>query len=237
MDTHPNIALGEGDTVVFSSRVIPGNERAIGTVQDNLIRRGVRLMTADDHLVHVSGHPARDELRKLYALVRPRYAVPVHGEWRHLAAHASLAQEQQVTPILMEDGDILSLSPGTVEVIDSAPVGRLAVDGARIVPMNGEVLSARRKLMFNGIVLASLAVDATGKVLGRPKVSAPGLFEPEDPELERISNEFATAVGDLPAPLRRDDSALVEGARAALRRAMGRRLQKRPMVDVHLLRV
>ena len=123
-DSHPRIELGEGDTVVFSSRMIPGNERAIGTVQDNLVRRGVRLMTDSDHMVHVSGHPARDELRRLYQLVRPRYSVPVHGEWRHLAAHAALAQEAGIKPILLEDGDILSLAPGIPEVVDSAPVGK-----------------------------------------------------------------------------------------------------------------
>ena len=98
MDTHPNLSLGEGDTVIFSSRMIPGNERAIGTVQDNLVRRGVRVMTDDDHMVHVSGHPARDELRKLYKLVRPKFAVPVHGEWRHLSAHAALAKEMGIEP-------------------------------------------------------------------------------------------------------------------------------------------
>ena len=97
LDTHPRVALGEGDTVIFSSRMIPGNERAIGTVQDNLVRRGVNLMTDVDHLVHVSGHPARDELRRLYRLVKPRYAVPVHGEWRHLSAHAELAREAGAT--------------------------------------------------------------------------------------------------------------------------------------------
>ncbi len=111
-DNHPFVSLGEGDTVIFSSRVIPGNERAIGTVQDNLVRRGVRLMTDHDHVVHVSGHPARDELRRLYRLVKPRYAVPVHGEWRHLSAHAALAREEGATPFLLEDGDILSLAPG-----------------------------------------------------------------------------------------------------------------------------
>ena len=162
MDTHPNIALGEGDTVLFSSRVIPGNERAILAVQDNLVRRGVRLMTDMDHLVHVSGHPARDELRKLYRLVRPRYAIPVHGEWRHLSAHAALAQEAGAAPILMEDGDILRLAPGAAEVVDSAPVGRLAVDGNRLVPLNGGVMSARRRMLFNGLVLASLAMDEVG---------------------------------------------------------------------------
>jgi ribonuclease J len=236
-DQHRNIELGEGDTVVFSSRVIPGNERAIGAVQDALVRRGVRLMTDADHMVHVSGHPARDELRRLYSIVRPRFSVPVHGEWRHLAAHAALAQEAGVTPVLLEDGDILSLAPGRPEVVDSAPVGRLAVDGARLVPMDGSVLQARRRMMFNGVVLGSLAVDATGRVMGTPVVSAPGLFDREDPEAARLASEFGAAIAELPAPLRRDDEALADAARSALRRALGRRLQKRPLVDVHLLRV
>jgi ribonuclease J len=236
-DTHPNISLGEGDTVIFSSRVIPGNERAIGTVQDNLVRRGVRLMTDSDHMIHVSGHPARDELRKLYRLVRPRFSVPVHGEWRHLAAHAELAQEAGATPVLMEDGDILSLAPGRPEVVDSAPVGRLVVDGNRLVPLNGGVMAARRRMLFNGAVVASLAVDEGGRLRGQPRVSAPGLLDPQDPDAERVAAELRGALEDLPAPLRRDDAALADAARTALRRALGKRLQKRPLVDVHLIRV
>ena len=237
MDTHPRVSLGEGDTVIFSSRMIPGNERAIGTVQDNLVRRGVTLMTDSDHLVHVSGHPARDELRRMYRLVRPKYAVPVHGEWRHLSAHAELAQEAGASPILIEDGDILSLSPGRAEVVDSAPVGRLVLDANRLVPLNGDVLAARRRMLFNGVVLGSLAVDAAGKILGKPRISAPGLYEPEDPETDRISRDFATALAGLPVALRKDDSAFADAARSALRRALGKRFQKRPLVDVHLLRV
>jgi len=236
-DTHPNIALGEGDTVIFSSRMIPGNEKAIGTVQDNLVRRGVRVMTDEDHMVHVSGHPARDELRRLYRLVRPRYAVPVHGEWRHLSAHAALAQELGVTPLMLENGDVLTLFPGKPQVTDSAPVGRLALDGNRVVPLQGGVMAARRRMLFNGLVVGSLAVDATGRIMGKAQVTAPGLFEPEDPETDRISREFAGALADLPAPLRRDDAALADAARAALRRIVGRKLGKKPIVDVHLLRV
>jgi len=237
LDTHPRVALGEGDTVLFSSRVIPGNERAIGTVQDNLVRRGVNLMTDADHLVHVSGHPARDELRRIYRLVKPRYSVPVHGEWRHLSAHAGLAREAGATPLLMEDGDILNLSPGRVEVVDSAPVGRLVPDGGRLVPLTGGVMSARRRMLFNGVVLASIAVDEAGRLRSHPRVSGPGLFDQDDAELDRVSGEFADALADLPAPIRRDDDALTDAARAALRRALGRRLQKRPLVDVHLLRI
>ena len=237
MDTHPRVELGEGDTVIFSSRVIPGNERAIGTVQDNLVRRGVKLLTDGDHLLHVSGHPARDELKRMYELVRPRFTVPVHGEWRHLSAHAALAQELGVKPILIEDGDILSMSPGRPEVIDSAPVGRLVIDGNRLVPLQGGVMGARRRMLFNGVAIASLAVDEAGKVRGVPRLSAPGLFDPEDPETARIAGEFAHAIADLPSNLRRDDASLIEAAKAALRKSLGRRLQKRPLVDVHLLRV
>ena len=236
-DSHRHIALGEGDTVVFSSRVIPGNERAIGTLQDNLVRRGVRLMTGQDHMVHVSGHPARDELRRLYKLVRPRYCVPVHGEWRHLVSHTALAREMGARPMLLEDGDILRLAPGPPEIVDSAPVGRLVLDANRLMPLNGGVMSARRRMLFNGVVVASLAMDAAGRLRGQPRVSAPGLFEPDDPETEQLAEEFAEAVADLPLPQRRDDAALSEAARAALRRVLGRRLQKRPLVDVHLLRI
>ena len=236
-DTHPNIALGEGDTVAFSSRVIPGNDRAIGTVQAGLARRGVRVITDDDAAIHCSGHPARDEMRRLYALVRPRFCVPVHGEWRHLSAHAALARELGVTPILIEDGDILGLAPGRPEVIDSAPIGRLALDGNRLVPLGGEVLTARRRMLFNGIILGSLAVDRRGDVIGQPQVSAPGLLDPGDPETMRVATDFAAGLRDLPASLRRDDASLVDAARSALRRALGRRMQKRPVVDVHLIRV
>ncbi len=236
-DSHPRIELVEGDTVVFSSRVIPGNERAIGTVQDNLVRRGVRLMTDTDHMIHVSGHPARDELRRLYRLVRPRLSVPVHGEWRHLSAHAALAQEAGIKTVLLEDGDILSLAPGVPEIVDSAPVGRLVLDGSRLVPLQGGVMGARRRMMFNGVVIASIAVDDSGRLRGAPRLSAPGLFEPDDAEAARVVGEFAEALAELPISLRREDAGLLDAAKAALRRALGKRLQKRPLVDVHLLRV
>jgi len=236
-DNHPRVSLGEGDTVIFSSRLIPGNERAIGMVQDNLIRRGVRLMTDRDHMIHVSGHPARDELRKLYSLVKPRYAVPVHGEWRHLAAHAELAREAGAVPFLLEDGDVISLTGNAPAIVDSAPVGRMVADGTRLVPINGEIMAARRRMLFNGLIVASIAVDRDGIVLGRPKISAPGLLAGDDRETERVEDELQDIVEDLPAVLRREDASLVEAAKAALRRALGRRMGKRPMVDVHLIRI
>ena len=236
-DTHPHVSLGEGDTVIFSSRMIPGNERAILRIQDELSRAGVEVMTADDHMVHVSGHPARDELKRLYQLVKPKYAVPVHGEWRHMNEHANLAESLGVDAYVIEDGDVLRLAPGTPDVVEAAPVGRLAVDGDRLLPLDGDLLAARKKMLFNGVVIASLAVDGSGRVLGKPQVSAPGLFEVTDDEPAQIAADLARALGDLPAPMKREDGTLREAARTAVRRSLGRRLRKRPSVEVHLLRV
>ncbi|MFC4166547.1 ribonuclease J [Teichococcus aestuarii] len=240
-DTHPRISLGEGDTVIFSSRMIPGNERAILRMQDELARGGCRVMTADDHMVHVSGHPARDELKRLYSLVKPRFAVPVHGEWRHLQEHAALAREMGATPVLVEDGDVLRLGPlsgnATPDVVEGVPTGQLALDGERLLPLEGGVLGARRRMLFNGIVMASLAVDQSGRVLGNPVVSAPGLFDMGDSEPGQIADELARAVSDMPPALKREDDTLRDAARTALRKAMGRRLRKRPSVEIHLLRV
>jgi ribonuclease J len=233
----PGDLAGRGDTVIFSSRMIPGNERGILRVQDELSRRGCRVMTADDHAVHVSGHPARDELKRLYALVKPKLSIPVHGEWRHLSEHAALAREAGARALIIEDGDIVRLAPGEPVVADSAVVGRLAVDGNRLLPISGGVLGARKRMLFNGIVVASLAVDGQGKVVGRPRVSAPGLFDVAGPEQEQLADELARAMGELPRGLKREDEAMSEAARALLRKAVGRRLKKRPNVEVHLLRV
>ncbi|MFT8613040.1 MAG: ribonuclease J, partial [Gluconobacter oxydans] len=229
-DTHPNIALGEGDTVIYSSRMIPGNEQAVMAVQDNLSRRGVTVLTDKDAKVHTSGHATSEDIRTLYRIVRPKYSIPTHGEWRHLTAHAALAHEMGAEPILLEDGDILNLSPGEVKVVDTAPTGRLALDGGRLLPMTGGVLAARRKMLFNGIVLASFAVDDEGYVIGDPKISAPGLLESDDPESVRIQEEFADAIDQIPDELRQDDAAFRDAAKTALRRALGRKLQKRPLV-------
>lgn len=235
-DTHQSIALGEGDTVIFSAREIPGNERAIQRVQDDFARRGVDVMTADDHMVHVSGHPARDELKRLYRLVKPRYAIPTHGEFRHLAEHADLAEDCGSEPILLEDGDVLRLGPGAPKVTDSAPVGRLVADGDRLLPINGAALAARRTMLANGTVVASLAVDASGKLLAPPQLSAPGLFD-STAESDALARQLAEALGSLPAAVRRDDEGLREAARGALRRAVNQSLAKRPTVEVHLLRL
>ena len=239
-DTHPRIELGEGDTVVFSSRVIPGNERAIGTVQDNLVRRGVQADDRrDDHMVHVSGHPARDELRRLYQLVRPRYSVPVHGEWRHLSAHAALAQEAGV------DADPAGGRR------HPEPVAGHARRWSTARRSGGWCWTATRLRAAAGRGDGRAAADAVQRRRdrqlrgGRGRAAArraarsarPGCSSRMTRRRRGSSPSCRRAMADLPAPLRRDDARLLDAAKAALRRALGRRLQKRPLVDVHLLRV
>jgi ribonuclease J len=237
-DTHRHAVLGEGDTVIFSSRMIPGNERAIFGVQDALARRGVNVITDNDEFTHVSGHPARDELRKLYKLVRPQYIIPTHGEWRHLSTQAALAQEEGIATVLIENGDVLQFAPGKPAIVDSVPTGRLAVDGDRIVPLKGGSLAARRRMLFNGVVVGSFAVDAKGQVLGSPRISAPGLLEEADGKLRlEFESEFLGLLNALPKSLRADEAAFVDAARAGLRRVVGKRLGKRPIVEAHVLRV
>jgi ribonuclease J len=236
-DTHRYAVLGEGDTAIFSSRMIPGNEKAITAVQDTLVRRGVDVITDDDELTHCSGHPARDELVKLFKLVRPKFLVPTHGEWRHLSAQAALAEDEGIRSILLENGDVLSLSSNNPAVIDSVPTGRLAVDGNAVVPLKGGVMAARRRMLFNGVVVGSAVVDGAGKIRGPARVSAPGLLDEQEFLQREVEAEFLEQLNELPVSLRKEDAAFTDSARAVLRRIVGKRLGKRPIVEAHILRI
>lgn len=237
-DTHRYAVLGEGDKAIFSARTIPGNERAIFAVQDQLTKRGVQVIVDGDEFVHVSGHPAREELRKLYKLIRPKFIIPTHGEWRHLSAQAAFAKENGINTVLVEDGDVVLFGGNGPAVVDAVPTGRLVVDGDRIVPLKGSVLAARKRMLFNGVVVGSFAVNAKGKLVGAPRISAPGLLEELD-GAQRIAceHEFHELLEDLAPALRQDEAAFAEAARAGLRRIVGKPLGKRPLVEVHILTV
>ncbi len=237
-DTHRYAVLGAGDKAIFSSRTIPGNERAVFAVQDQLSRRGVQVIVDGDECVHVSGHPAREELRKLYKLVRPKCVIPTHGEWRHLSTHAALAREAGINTLLVEDGDVVLFGGNGPAVVDSVPTGRLAVDGSKVVPLKNGVLAARKRMLFNGVVVGSFAIDSEGRLQGAPRLSAPGLLdELEGPQRQAYEREFHDVLEDLAPAFRQDETGFSDAARAALRRIVGKPLGKRPLVDVHILRV
>ena len=229
--------LEPGDTVIFSSRVIPGNERAIGRLQNALVRSGVEIVTEHDHFVHVSGHPAQDELRRMYQAVRPAIAVPVHGEARHLMAQAKLAEACGVRQtIVTRNGEVVRFAPGPAGIIGHVPTGRLAVDGNALLDIAGETMRNRQRMIFNGAALATVVLDASGQLAAPPCVTVQGLAGEEDGAHE-LSDAVAAAVAKLPPRERRDDGAVHEAARVAVRRFIRARHGKRPVTEVHVVRI
>jgi ribonuclease J len=239
-DDHPEIVLDAGDTVIFSSRIIPGNERAIGRLQNRLAGLGVEIITEHDHLVHVSGHPAQDELTRMYQMVRPRVAVPVHGETRHLLAQARLAEQCQVPQaIVTRNGEVVRLAPGPAAVIGEVPTGRLVVDGKKLLPVGGEALRSRQRMTFNGAALATIVVDGEGRLRAPPQVTVQGLGAAEEDAAltEELRQQVADAIAALPAAERREDASLREAARLAVRRSLRAWHGKKPVTEVHLVRI
>jgi ribonuclease J len=240
-DEHPDVGLEPGDACIFSSRIIPGNEHAIGELHNALIRRGVEIITEKDHFVHVSGHPARDELAEMYRWVKPAIAVPVHGELRHLRAHVALAESCQVRQsVLVENGSILRLAPGKPEVIGQAASGRLGLDGTQLTAMGGPALKIRQRMAHNGTAVATIILDRTGRLQGEPLLTLHGLAaEPEDEVAAKIEAGAAArqALAALPVAKRGDDLAVREVVRIAVRRSLNTRYGKKPLTDVHLVRL
>ena len=235
---HRDLVLEAGDTAIFSSRVIPGNEHSVGRLQNALIARGVKVITDREAEIHVSGHPARDELVRVYQWVRPRIALPVHGEVRHMMEHAELAKACQVPEtVVAPNGTLVRLAPGPAEIIDHVFSGRLARDGDTLIPLDGESLRERRKLLWNGAAAASLVVDKRGKPLAPPKVSLRGIDDENGDIGDAIVAALAEMLADLSASERSDDRRVEEAARQAVRRVVRAHLGKKPLTDVHIVRI
>ncbi len=239
-DSHPHVTLNKGDVVIFSSRIIPGNEKAIYRLQNSLARQGVEVVTEKDHFVHVSGHPCREEMTRMYQLVRPQSAIPVHGERRHLEEHAQLAKDCGVAnALIIEDGAMVRLAPGLPEVVDFVPIGRVALDGHRLVSMDSEILRNRHRMVHNGSAVVTVVIDRMGKLLGDPQVTAQGLLdaEHETQEHDAVVQAVRDAIGELAHLARQNDEVVKEAARLAVRRHLKTSHGKKPLTDVHLVRV
>ena len=239
-EDHPNVVLETGDVVIFSSRIIPGNEKAINRLQNALVRLGVEIVTEEDHFVHVSGHPARDELVRMYQMVRPRVAIPVHGEARHLIAHANLANECQVLqPLVVQNGDMVRLTPSGAAIVDEVPVGRLVSDGKGLLPLGGAALKDRRRVILNGSAVVTLVLNRRGRLAAPPAISLIGLVEEgvASAALPFLRDAAERAFDELPAAPRRDDEAVCDVVRRALRRVINDRFGKRPLIEIHLVRI
>ena len=237
--THETLSLVPGDTVIYSSRQIPGNEPAITRIQDMIVRRGINLITDDDHPVHVSGHPARDELVEMYALIRPKIAVPVHGTARHLMAHAKLAEACQVSQTLIpNNGDIITFTEGEADITGNAPVGALTHEGGEIVDIQSDFLRSRRRMLWNGTITASVVLTASGELVLAPQVSQSGICgaEQADELLADASLRIEDAIDNLSDTDVLVDDAVQQVVISAMRSLVRTRFRLWPTVHVHIMR-
>jgi ribonuclease J len=237
---HPEVSFGSGDRVIFSSRAIPGNEKAVSRVINGLVARGVEVITDRDHLVHVSGHPRRAELQDLIGWVRPQILIPAHGEPLHMAAHAALARRAGVpTVIICRDGDLVRLAPQP-GIIDALPAGRLYKDGAILIGAQERTVPDRRRLGFAGIVSVALTVSHNGELVTGPRVELTGI--PDANATGTLMLEIAVesvlgAFNSMPKQRRRDPDAVAEALRRAVRAAISAAWKKKPICHVHVLTV
>ena len=238
--THETVSLQAGDTVIYSSRQIPGNEIAITRVQDMLIRRNINLVTDHDAPVHVSGHPSRDEMVDMYGLIRPKIAIPVHGTARHLQAHAELAMACQVQQTLLPDnGAMIRLNGAEAAIIDHVHIGAMTSEKGNIIELQSDVLRSRRRMLWNGVVTVSVILNKLGHLCVLPSVAQTGIGDGA-----AASNYVASAtlavedsIEVLGKTARRRDESVEEVVSQAVRRVARSMFGLRPIVQVHIIRI
>jgi ribonuclease J len=240
LDEHPDVTLAKGDRVIFSSRTIPGNEKAVGRIVNGLVRQGVEVISDRTHLVHVSGHPRRAELADMLAWVKPRLVIPVHGEALHLAEHAQLARSLGIPALVCQDGDLIKLAPGPAAIIDEVPAARLYKDGRLLVEAEGRIVPLRRRLAYNGMVTVALAMTDKGELAADPEVELlgiPDLTATGESMAELAYDAVMATIESLPRARRRDPDAVAEAVRRAVRAAVAGHWGKKPVCHVHVLGV
>jgi ribonuclease J len=240
-DEHPEVTLTRGDRVIFSARTIPGNEKAVARVINGLVTQGVEVITDRDHLVHASGHPRRAELLDMIGWVRPKILIPAHGEALHLAEHAKLARRAGVPEVLVcRNGDLVRLAPGSAEIIDEVPSGRLYKDGALLIEAKSRTVGARKRLSFAGIISVALALSEKGLLVTDPEIELIGIPD-TDADGRAMADIARDAVEEafeaLPNPRRRDPDQVAEAVRRAVRGVIAERWRKKPICHVHVLEV
>lgn len=240
-NTHPNLKLLPGDSVIFSSKIIPGNDKKIFRLLNLLVSLEVEVFTEKEHFVHVSGHPSKAELKLMYELIRPQIAVPVHGELMHTHEHIRLAKSWGVPQtVQVSNGDVIRLAPGPAEVIDKVDSGYLGIDGNFLLPANSSILKMRRKLQESGVVFIVVFLDEKHRMVMPPVIKAPGALDSEEDKviIMKMAKEVNKALSGLLTSSsnkkHRDD--LIENTiRSALRRILKQEVGKNPVIDVELV--
>ena len=237
---HPDVFIEEGDTVIFSSKIIPGNEKKLYNLHNQLIKNQVNVISEENEFVHVSGHPNREDLKDMYNWVKPTSVIPVHGEYRHMAEHINFAKEMQVPfPVKVENGDIVKLHPGEKpEVYDKAPVGRLYVDGNISVNEDSESIKDRKNLAINGYLEVTILINKKGKILKKPVLSYKGLpIIHQDDFLSDLDNEIQNTTRTFSINNKKQENNLVESLRINCRKIAKEKTGKKPYTNINLVKI
>ena len=238
-DMHQNIFLEEGDTVIFSSKVIPGNERSITKVQNDLKERNIHVVTESDEFVHVSGHPHIEELKKMYNWIKPEIVIPVHGEYHHLKGNVEIAKKCGIkTGLILKNGLLLKIAPGEPKVIGTIPSGRLMLDGKRIIPINEEAIKNRKKMLYNGTILISLALNKDNKIISKPVISSKGFFNNQN--IKIFENNLKNNIHPFLKELNNKkfiDVLLKEKINAFTRKFFKKSLDMKPIIEIHIIKI
>jgi ribonuclease J len=240
-DEHPEIELAAGDTLIFSSRTIPGNEKAVNRILNALIDQGVEVITDRNRLVHVSGHPRRGELARMYEWLKPELVVPVHGEALHLSENAALARSLGIAEVLVcGNGDVVRLAPAPAEKIDEIPAGRIYRDGVLLVEETARTVPDRKRLGFAGVVSVAFALDSRGVITGDFWIEMTGLPEfaaPGRSMRELVADAVEDAFASLPKQRRRDLETLKQAVERSVRGTVNAVWGKKPVCHVLILQV
>jgi len=237
---HPSVKLEPGDSVIFSSKIIPGNERTLYNLHNTLVGHGIEVITEQDHFVHVTGHPCRDEIEQMYRWIKPKVAIPVHGEARHLHEHAAFAKELGVGMTLnIRNGDLVRIAPGDTMVIDEVPVGRMVLENDELIDAGDDLFRTRRRLMAHGTIMASVVLDQVGSLLASPQLSSFGAvdLDRDDDFTGNVLAAVEDAVEDLNDEEALNDERIRDVVRASVRRSCSLMRQKRPIIEVQITRL
>ncbi len=237
-DEHKSVHLSPGDTVIFSSKIIPGNELVLGALFNNLSSKKINVITEKDEFIHVSGHPGQADLREMYGWVKPQTAIPVHGEARHLIKHAKFARELGIKHTYVpQNGHIVEITEDGIHLVDEVPVGRLALDGKVISSVEDRAIAERRRAAVNGFITVSIVIGTDGVLLAEPALAILGVPKGFDPVVQdQLLDEIETAIERMNSKARDKDSDIEDTCRIAVRRFCRRELGKNPGVATLITR-
>ncbi len=238
--THPDVFIEKGDAVIFSSKIIPGNEKKLYKLHNQLVKDGIEVISEENEFVHVSGHPNRDEMKDMYNWIKPKCVIPVHGEHRHLMEHINFAKEMQVPyPVLVENGDIVKIFPGKKpEVYDKAPSGRLYLDGSISVDEDSQSIKDRKNLSANGYLEVTILITPKGNIHNSPIASFRGLpiYEKEE-FIYGLEDEIEKTTRSFNISNKKQEHNLIDALKIVCRKFTKEKTGKRPFTNINLVRI